>query len=74
MVSKQKDHLKKGTIESDMKNLNNVFGIPLKSHWIFRGQAELMNHGNDESSIKKIEIPVVTRRSEKRNAFNEEGP
>lgn len=27
----------KSSIEADRKNLHNVFGIPLKSHWVFRG-------------------------------------
>jgi len=24
------------SIENDRKNLNNVFGMPLRSHWVFR--------------------------------------
>jgi len=26
-----------GSIEADKRNLHNVFGMPLKSHWVFRG-------------------------------------
>jgi len=32
----------KSSIENDKKNLNNVFGIPLKSHWVFRQGAVVM--------------------------------
>lgn len=28
-----------GSIETDKKNLHNVFGMPLKSHWVFRGNS-----------------------------------
>lgn len=29
-----------GVIALDKKNLHNVFGMPLKSHWVFRGNPE----------------------------------
>ncbi len=37
-------------IESDKRNLHNVFGMPLRSHWVFRGSPDQymtpQNNGN----------------------------
>ena len=45
------DLKKKSTIESDKRNLNNVFGISLSTHWVFRGQPD---RGLEESRQNKL--------------------
>lgn len=51
-------------IESDKRNLHNVFGMPLRSHWVFRGSPEeqCMTPQNN-SNVKVPNIVAKARAS-----------